>query len=359
MRIPLLLAAFVAILSFGNIRTIRESASPVGRRLHWQAHGRISQIFTSQGSERMNIEGRGEVECKTFTSFPYTYLVCEKETLRSIKWDRIEYCWTDPSDRYYDFAVFNSSSVTGLFGMERPTDHREFILFEFTEHSDEVLSSARIHSLQLDDDEEREYIVQGYVWPKHIYFIYDLRDGEWQLIKQIGVHDKSASFPEINTRIAGHFGLREIYYSMDLGNEHYNYFRLEGDSVAEKFTITTSDHNGSYTSSGPYHFQIKAECELTYNTKSVQLDYTITLYCSKQPFETGKVFDVSYHSYNLIRDKNGNMISDQDMAYALPFGEEHDAHFYTVDYGYHRLMHLKSYGTAFQKNVLKDFQYLQ
>jgi hypothetical protein len=354
MRFRLLIVCVTALFSFGgSIGLCRLQLAT------WDiisaGSSQIEHIFHFNGSNQITIRNRGEVECAMFRSFPYTYIVCEKETLRSIKWDKIEPLQTYSNDIYHSLNVYNTSSVCEAFNNDSITDCREFILLEYVFFNEEILSSALVRSAQLDEDEERERIVQAYAWPSHQYFIYDLQNNKWTLVKQVDEFDKSGSYPDLDTTIEGVIGLREIFYSWGTGNEAYDYYKIEGDTLKEMFALNQSCYESEFASSESYSFSMNSDVKIARKKESIQLNYTVTIYYNFEPDQTGQILDVSHFDLNITKDDKGNFNANRNEFFVYGCNRDPVLYFSPINYVYTRLYELMINGSSFQQKIIKGF----
>lgn len=358
MRFRFLIVCVTAFFSFGGSSNLFK-LQPAAWDMISAGRSLIEQVFHYNGSHHITIQNRGEVECAMFHSFPYTYIVCEKETLRSTKWDKIEPLQTYQEDVYQSLNVYSTNSVCAEFNNDSVTDCRKFILMEYVFFDEEILSSALVRSVQLDEDEERERIVQAYAWPSHQYFIYDLQNNKWTLVRQVDEFDKSGSYPDLDTTIQGVIGLREIFYSWGFGNEAYDYYKIERDTLREMFALNQSCYESEFASSESHTFSMNSDVKITRKKESINLNYSVIIYCNSEPHQTGPILDVSNFTLIIATDDQGNFIADKNDFFVYSSNRDPVLYFSPINYVYKRLYELMMNGSAHQKKIIKgfDFQY--
>lgn len=357
MRFPVFVTIVIALISFGREREygrISAQACP----FTVIAENKYSDKRESIEFLYLNVRDKGIVNAIIWKQYPYLYIVFDEDTFKSHKLKEVTDVPNGEDERYFSTEIYNAATLQDLFNENLEPDSTERLLIEFKHDIGNLVASARVRNMQLDNDLPQEKLVHidHLDWQNH-YLVYDSTDLGWHFLGQVSMTAMDWG-DRIDLSVNGFFGFENSYHAMcDFGVIDYVYYRIENDTIRNCFTINNGCFQSRLEHAGNKYCYMDSESKSQAVGNKILVNYTIKLgyECfGEQP--CNGILDASNYHYYLIETADHKFVPDREIPKC--YNEYCDtAYFYPESYALKRLDYLKYNGSFWQKSILQEFKY--
>jgi len=285
------------------------------------------------------------------------FIVLNQDTIGDSLWNYelvTDNYWFDTSrNQFRNLKLYDDRRLSEVITNHNPNDTSFFIINLEGEYGNRALGIGTIHTANMDNDLNDEYLVEVAGGYRNLYYFFDDSVSGWE---SHGLISNSSRWPfgEIDDHLEGYFGLATDGWGSGFGSRDYDYYRLDKDSLRLCFTINA--YYGIWMFPGYNCFQhIESSSKSRIQNNRIIVNHKTKYEMLDTPDGQNILFSCTDNSYyELIPTTLGRYEPDsrQDAFYA-----SYDSTQFDVSYSImQKVNRIKQSGTKREKTLLKNIE---